>query len=166
MYMPYIKKLNENKFISMCEEYYKRNSIDDEYVWNVDHGVTPACLQSICMKYKISHYAYDIYNKCFLKNIGNRNYPPLVYYAINDHQYLIQNKETVKSLVEKSKQQNNINFSSSILEKDEKKNIFLGDIHENINVSEFQNYNSNEDIIIMYSRAEKSDISDILYDCI
>ena len=133
----------------MCEEYYRINSIDDEDVWTVEQGVTPACLQSICMKYKISHYAYDIYNKCFLKNIGNNNYPPLVYYAINDHQYLIQNKEKVKSLVEKSKQQNNINFSSSILEKEEKKNIFLGDIYENINVCEFQNYNSSEDIIIM-----------------
>ena len=75
-----------------------------------------------------------IYNKCFLKNIGNRNYPVLCYYAINDHQYLIQNKDKVKSLVEKSKQQKNINFSSSILEKEEKKNIFLGDIYENINV--------------------------------
>ena len=122
--MPYIKKLNENKFISMCEEYYKINSIDDEYIWNVDHGITPACLQSICIKYKISHYAYDIYNKCFLKNIGNRNYPVLCNYGIHDHQYLIQNKDKVKSLVEKSKKLKNINFSSSNLDKDEKKYTF------------------------------------------
>ena len=96
----------------MCEEYYKIKSIDDEYVWNVDHGITPACLQSICIhyKYKISHYAYDIYIKCFLKNIGNRNYPVLCYYAINDHQYLIQDKDKLKSLVEKSKIQKEVNF--------------------------------------------------------
>ena len=75
VYMPHIKKLNEHKFISMCEEYYRINSIDDEDVWTIEQGVTPACLQSICMKYKISHYAYDIYNKCFFKNIGNRYFP-------------------------------------------------------------------------------------------
>ena len=64
---------------------------------------------------------YDIYNKCFLKNIGNRNYPELCYYANNDHQYLIQDKDEWKSLVEKSKTQKEVNFLSSILDKDKKK---------------------------------------------
>ena len=67
-----------------------------------------------------------IYNKCFLKNIGNQNYPVLCYDTINDQHYLIQNKDKVKSLVEKSKQQKNINFSSSILDKDEKKKNLFG----------------------------------------
>ena len=33
---------------------------DDSKVWQPEHGVSPQCLQYICSKYHISHYAYDI----------------------------------------------------------------------------------------------------------
>ena len=57
--------------------------------WQPKDGVSSSCLQYICEKYNISHYAYDVVNKCFLKHITtHRNYPALCYYAINNHQYL------------------------------------------------------------------------------
>ena len=51
----------------------------------------------------------------------------------------------MRSLVEKAKTQKEVNFSSSILDKDEKNNIFMGDIYENINVCDFINYNFDND---------------------
>ena len=77
--MPYIKKLNENKFISLCEEYCKINSIDDEYEWNSEHGISPACLQSICIKYK-----FHIMRMIYIINVSSKilEIEIILYYVI------------------------------------------------------------------------------------
>jgi hypothetical protein len=63
-------------------------------------------------------YAYDVVNKSFLKHVTtHRNYTVLCYYAVNNHQYLIKDTNKIKSLVEKAKDQKNITFDTSILEK-------------------------------------------------
>ena len=73
---------------------------------------SPSCLQYIYEKYNISHYDYDgVSNKCFKKHIArHRNYPALVYYAVCNHQYLIKDTKTIKSLVEKAKDKKDINL--------------------------------------------------------
>jgi hypothetical protein len=67
-------------------------------------------------------YAYDINNECFLKNISkNENHKALIYSSINNHMYLVR-EEYKKSLVEKAKEEHNIN--TSLLEGHEKVNPF------------------------------------------
>ena len=51
----------------------------------------------------------------------NRNHASLIYYAINDHMYLVK-EENKKSLVERAKEEHNIN--TSLLEGREKINPF------------------------------------------
>ena len=121
VYSPLIKKLTREKIISECRYYYKEkqseqrdkndcimleddtSDTEDEEEedtvwiknWQPKDGVSTSCLQYICEKYNISHYAYDVVNKCFLKHVTtHRNYPVLCYYAVNNHQYLI--KDTKK----------------------------------------------------------------------
>ena len=92
-----IQKLTKEKFISECKYFYKEkqskqrdkhdsviledftsdddDSDDDESPvvwiknWQPKDGVFPACLQYICENHNISHYAYVVVNKCFLKHV-------------------------------------------------------------------------------------------------
>ena len=66
-------------------------------------------VQTLCIAFDISHYAYDITRQCFLKHLSkNKNHEPFVYYAINNHCYLVdiktKNEEghnVVQSLIKK-----------------------------------------------------------------
>ena len=74
---------------------------EEEDVYNIEDSFTPAFIEFFCRKYGISHYAYDIHNKCFMKYVHtNRNHNVLCYYAMNNHMYLVKDKEKIKSMVE------------------------------------------------------------------
>jgi hypothetical protein len=88
-------KICEESYINMCHEYY--NKVDkveynspldygiDSDKWDVSDGVSPACLQWFCEKKNVSHYAYNVFNNCFIKHVStNRNYKALCYFAINE----------------------------------------------------------------------------------
>ncbi|MFN9957902.1 MAG: hypothetical protein ACK55I_32755, partial [bacterium] len=71
--------------------------------WKLEDGVTSKMLYEICKILDISHYSYDITNKCFLKYVSkNKNCPALVYYCVNAHMYWIENKEEALILIRKS----------------------------------------------------------------
>jgi hypothetical protein len=89
---------------------------------DISEGITPLFLEYVCKKYDISHYAFDINNKCFLKNVSkNRNHIALIYYAINDHMYLV-NEEYKESLVKKAIAMDHT-INTSLLETVEKVNV-------------------------------------------
>ena len=103
VYGPLMKKLTREKLIAECRHFYKQHDPepirdnngnimledesddeDDSKVWKPEHGISPQCLQYICEKYHISHYAYDITHQCFLKYVEkNNNYPALAYFCIS-----------------------------------------------------------------------------------
>ena len=62
--------------------------------------------------FDISHYAYDVVNNCFLKNVSkNQNYQALCYFCINEHMYLVRDAKLKKSMVEHAKDKtNNVNI--------------------------------------------------------
>ena len=52
-------------FKCLVKEYYKQYNIN----WTVEDSISPRCVNSICDKYDISHYVFDISKKIFVKNI-------------------------------------------------------------------------------------------------
>jgi len=103
-------------FKCLVKEYYKQHNIN----WTVEDGISPKCVSSICEKYDIAHYAFDVKKNCFIKNISqNRNHKALVYFAVNNHMYLILDDAVRKSLIERTKVKEN--FNTSLLEHEEAK---------------------------------------------
>jgi len=109
-------------FKCLVKEYYKQYDIN----WTVEDGISPKCVSSICQKFDIAHYAFDVKKNCFIKNISrNSNYKALVYFAVNNHMYLILDSAVRKSLIERAKVKES--FNTSLLEHEEEKeekNIF------------------------------------------
>ncbi len=93
--------------------------------------------------YDISHYAYDINDKCSLKYVSkSRNHIALIYYAINDHMYLLAvNEDYKESLVKKTIAMDHT-INASLLESVEKVNSFdESEIIENIDFNDVEDYN-------------------------
>jgi hypothetical protein len=89
--------ITREKFIAMCQEYYKEINFN----WNIEYGISPRCVNWIRDKYDIAHYVFDISKQCFIKNISkNRKHKALIYFAVNNHMYLILEGATRKSLIE------------------------------------------------------------------
>ena len=162
-------KLTREDFIKLHQEYYKNifatsSDLDDgleiNEPWRLEDGITPLFLEYVCKLYDISHYAYDINDECFMKYVSkNRNHVSLIYYAINDHMYLVK-EENKKSLVERAKEEHNIN--TSLLEGREKVNPFDElEIIENIDFNEVDKY-KNVSCVFMFSRSTHN-INDIFY---
>lgn len=156
-------ELTRSELITYCKRFYNPScgldaNDDDAKKWTIEDGISARCIQELCKKYDITHYAYDAQEKCFMKHVSkNRNHKALVYYAIDNHMYLIKDKNTVKSLSEKAKSETNVN--TSMLEKEKNVNRFEeSEVFENIDI---KNITDMQSCIIIYSRKDHSDITDI-----
>ena len=54
-------KITRDNFKCLVKEYYKQYDID----WTVENGISPKCVSSICQKFDIAHYAFDVKKKLF-----------------------------------------------------------------------------------------------------
>ncbi len=82
----------------------KDNNKPDNIYWTVGDGITPRCVNSICEKYDISHNVFDISKIYFIKHISkNRNHKASIYFAVNNHMYLILEDAVRKQLVKRRK---------------------------------------------------------------
>ena len=142
--------------------------INGEWVQPFDPkgGFTPMQIYRLCERLDISHYAFDITQKCFLKYVSkNKNYKPFVYFAVNNHCYLVDGKATdddnhnvVQSLIKQARGiETNVN--SNIFDKEEPKNNIYENatIYENIPIEELINY---ENCIIIYNKTNLNDMLD------
>jgi 5-methylcytosine-specific restriction enzyme A len=134
--------------VDTCKDGVENSKPND--MWTVEDGITPLFLEYVCKKYDISHYAYDINNECFMKYVSkNQNHKALIYYAINDHMYLVRD-EYKASLAARAREENKIN--TSLLEGREKTNAFHDmDIIENIDFNDVEKY-AKQSCVFMFSR--------------
>jgi hypothetical protein len=64
-------KITRENFIDMYQDYYKEYNNN----WTVENDISRRCINSICEKYDITHYVFDISKKCSIKHISkNRNH--------------------------------------------------------------------------------------------
>ena len=158
-----LKKLNQDRFVQMCYDTIKNDfdNLDSSIQWHPSHGVSPNMLFEICKKLKISHYSFDVSNKCFLKYVStsSQNYPALVYYAINDHMYHIKNKDEVRSLVSQTLVMEHKIVSSVFTNEEEKTNIFTKyQMQENTPIEEIleiaKSLKKDSGLVIMYTKTD------------
>ena len=118
IYSPLIKSFTLESIRKIASTFYDINYIN----WTPDMGYSSDAILKICHNYKISMYAYDIMNTCFLKHVveqSKHNYPALFFYAINNHMYLVKDTDKCKSLREKAKA-NSKSFNTSLIEREKK----------------------------------------------
>ncbi len=95
-------KLTRDKFIDMCKEYYNNKN----QCWSVEHGITPQCVNSICEKYDITHYCLDVHKSIIIKSLSkNQNHKALIYFSVNNHMYLIMDRNLNQCYILKMKGQ-------------------------------------------------------------
>ena len=78
IYNPLIKSFTLESIRKIASTFYDINLID----WTPDMGYSSDAILRICQNYKISMYAYDIMNTCFLKHVVEQkkhNYPALFF---------------------------------------------------------------------------------------
>lgn len=110
------------------------NSITDKEEtaeFNIKTGVNCEMLGKLCRDLKRNMYAYNENDKCFYSITSNdsKNYCPLTFYCMEDHFYLINDKEATKSIAESNKKTAK-KIKSSIVENeiDEKEEIKINHI--------------------------------------
>ena len=75
LYNPLIKSFTLESIRKIASNFYDINFINN---WTPDMGYSSDAILKICQNYKISMYAYDIMNTCFLKHVvehSKHNYP-------------------------------------------------------------------------------------------
>jgi len=103
------------------------NSINDKEEnadFNIKTGVNCEMLGKLCRDLKRNMYAYNENDKCFfsITSSDSKNYCPLTFYCMEDHFYLIDDKDATKSIAESNKKITKKIKSSMIEnEKDDKK---------------------------------------------
>jgi hypothetical protein len=173
IYSPHIKKVTIEYIRKLASKFYE----EEDFEWTYKNGYNAKFIHYFCEKHNISMYAFDITNKCFLKNVTktHRKYPALFFYAISGHMYLVKDEKRCKEMMERAKD-NVENFNTSLVEIIQKENIFntfkdyneetketTYKIEENIDAKDITKFESR---IFIYSSPERNNINDIFKDCI
>jgi len=89
----------------------------------MDAGVNSEMVALIAKQTKRNVYAFNRDEKCFFRMVNETqcNYSPIIYYMMNAHMYLIDNKEATKSVVERVNAEEKIHCDMKNKNKKEKK---------------------------------------------
>ena len=159
-----IKRLTPEYFQELCRDSLRE--FDDEECqakadqWKPEDGKTPEMLFYVCKQFNISHYAFDITKRCFMKYVStSRNHPALVYYCVNNHMYWISDQEAVRKLTSEARDiEHKIKSAVMDLSEDKpNKNPYEGrQIYENIPIKDLMSL-EDKNCIVIYDKIDLND---------
>jgi hypothetical protein len=150
-------KISKLEQLKIYNEYKYSENVDVDFVeLTYEDGVTSNMVLYLCQKKDVSAYGLTIDSNLFVKHVGkNRNLPTLVWFFVEEHMYLIDDKDEIKSIVARySERKTDSNITSSIfnanVETEEQSNVNKkfseNKILDNIDSKELRNH-SNVNII-------------------
>jgi hypothetical protein len=129
-------KVDENKLFELFKPHYKHTykslDLDDKDEFTLKSGVSTDMInKGLCLPKNIVMYAFNADDQCFYnnrkelieigKNPANSSWGPLVFYSIDNHFYLINDKHTLKSIGSSLKYVKNVFLKSSLLDGEKEK---------------------------------------------
>lgn len=106
------KKLNSEEVIfDFLQNIIKKNTWSHKYPdFNIKSGVSSELIRELCKQLKRNMYAYDSESKIFDIYIegDSKNYSPIIFYKLNGHMYLIDDKSVIRSVAESNKMEKKI----------------------------------------------------------
>ena len=95
----------ESLYRFFCEKIEQNNLSMDYENFTIDSGVSSELIALLCESLKRNMYAYDEDDKIFhsVTSSNSKNYCPIVFYKMNGHCYLINNKSVISSTAETNK---------------------------------------------------------------
>ena len=98
MYKKHIPTLTIEKICDILNKGCQMYCIENHKYHNIMH------IKSFCQTYNISHSGLDIKNQVIEKEIyKGSNYPSFIFYVIDNHLYLVRDKKTRMSIVNRAK---------------------------------------------------------------
>lgn len=96
------RPLSKKEIETDLQAIYMRENEMEEIPQGHVFSFTPKMISEWAKQKDITCYAFDQKNKLFHKRVSkNWNRPPLVYYSVDEHMYMIQDKKTIESIVKK-----------------------------------------------------------------
>ena len=162
---------NNEKSIYYENPKLKENVIPiKKYIPLEERGVSTRMIGELCLDKNITMYAFNQDDKCFFNNREtliragkipkNTAYPPLCFYSIDNHMYLLNN-DVYKSIGASQKEKKNVIIQSSALEFDiekDEKDEFINEREMFENISFEEATKLNDSIVFMKQSDLKEDI--------
>ena len=143
-YKLYFPKMNADKLLKIVNANYTSSK-------SICDGLTITDVGYICTHYKIPMYAFDQSENLQLRikpPQGSHHYPPLVFFAIDNHMYMIINKPYIESVCKRHASKS---LKTEVFESETKKeNKFERPIYRNLSVNELKGI---KDSVVIYDCA-------------
>jgi len=115
-------------------------------------------IHHICKHYNISHYCLDMNRVVYLRYVATHNsYPALIYYAVNNHMYLIKDRKLIDSLVKSTVDTEKYVQTNAFSDDEQHDNDIFKDaiIYDNIPIDELKDLKTG---IVIYPTNDISEI--------
>ena len=149
-YKPEMKKISEDSLFKFFQERGATSRCSD-FATTKEEGVSPEMIAAWCESKNITYYMFDINNYLFKKHVvpaNNRNYKPLVMYAVDEHMYIITNKELIKKIAMKfADNKSGKAFLTNTMEDDGVKGI-IGTIYDDLTLEQLDALGDEECTVI------------------
>ena len=99
------KKTSPESIYEYVLDIIDKNGLNDVYPnFKITDGITVELVSLLCRSLDRSMYAYDGNNKCFESVVMDSfNYCPVIFYKMNQHMYLVSDKDANRSVAESNK---------------------------------------------------------------
>ena len=119
------QRTSEKALFRFFKQYIRDHSLENTYPeFTMTSGVSAELLAGLCNELGRNMYAYDSDHKLFLsiQTYSSKNYCPVVFYKMNGHCYMLNDKNVMRSVAESNKKNTVKIISSSVVEENTSRN--------------------------------------------